>query len=176
MKYKDAIKKSMKEFAKDEKALILGYNTRLGSRAMETLSDVPEEKLIETPLAENLMGGLSIGLSISGYSPMVYFERFDFILNAIDSIVNHLDKIKEISNNQYNPKVIIRVVVGGKLKPFFTGHCHVQDFTEAMKKLVKFPVLKPLTSKDIIDSYKFAIKSKESVMIIETKDLYDEEF
>jgi pyruvate/2-oxoglutarate/acetoin dehydrogenase E1 component len=173
MRYKDAIKLSMNEFAKDDKALFLGYNTKMGNQALGTLSEVPKEKIIETPLAENLIAGLSIGLSISGYKPVLYFERFDFILNAIDAIVNQLDKIKDLSKYQYRPKVVIRVVIGGKLKPFFTGTCHTQDFTEAMRKLVTFPVLKPLTSNEIIDAYKFAFQCEESVMIVETKDYYD---
>lgn len=176
MKYKDAVKISIDEFAKDEKALVIGYNTKFGSKAMGILVDVPEEKIIETPLAENLMCGLSVGLSLTGYKPMLYFERFDFILIALDSIINHLDKIGNISKGQYKPKVIIRIVIGGRLKPFFTGHCHTQDFTEAMKALVKFPVLKPLTSQEVIDAYKFAMESDTSVMVIETKDLYDEDF
>lgn len=176
MKYKEAVKISMDEFAKDEKALFVGYNTRLGSKAMGTLNDVAEEKLLETQLAENLMAGLAIGLSLTGYKPMVYFERFDFILNAIDAIVNHLDKIADTSDGQFKPKVIIRVVIGAQLKPFFTGHCHIQDFTEAMKKLLKFPVLKPLTAPEVLEAYKFAMTQDQSVMIIETRDLYDEEF
>ena len=96
MKYKDAIKLSMNEFAKDEKAMFLGYNTKMANQALGTLTDVPKDKIIETPLAENLMAGLSIGLSLSGYKPILYFERFDFILNALDAIVNHLDKIDKI--------------------------------------------------------------------------------
>jgi len=173
MKYKEAVKLSMNELSIDDKTIFVGYNTRMGNQALGTLSDVPEDKIIETPLAENLMAGLSIGLSLSGYKPVLYFERFDFILNSVDAIVNQLDKIKDLSNHQYRPKVIIRVIIGGKLKPFFTGVCHTQDFTEAMKKLVTFPILKPITSTEVIDAYKFANQCDESVMIIETKDYYD---
>lgn len=173
MKYKDAIKLSMEEFAKNDKAIFLGYNTKFGNMAGGTLTDIPLYKIIETPLAENLMTGLSIGLSLSGYIPLLYFERFDFILNGIDAIVNHLDKMKNLSKYQYRPKVIIRVVIGGKLKPFFTGPTHTQDFTESIKKMVDFPILNPLTSTDIIDAYKFAFQCEESVMIVENKDYYD---
>jgi len=173
MKYKEAVKLSMNELSIDDKTIFVGYNTKMGNQALGTLSDVPEDKIIETPLAENLMAGLSIGLSLSGYKPVLYFERFDFILNSIDAIVNQLDKIKDLSKHQYRPKVIIRVIIGGKLKPFFTGICHTQDFTEATKKLVTFPILKPMTSSEVIDSYRFASQCDESVMIIETKDYYD---
>lgn len=173
MKYKEAVKICIDEFNNDDKSLFVGYNIKYGDKAMGIFSDVDEKKLIETPVAENLMMGLATGLSISGYKPMVYYERFDFIMNAMDALVNHLDKIREISKNQFRPKVIIRVVVGGKKKPFFTGHCHTQDFTESMKKLLTFPVLKPKTPKEVIDCYNFAFQYDDSVMIIEEKDFYD---
>ena len=173
MKYKDAIKLSMKEFSKDEKIIFIGYNTKMANQALGTLSDIPKDKIIETPLAENLMTGLAIGLSLAGYKPILYFERFDFILNGIDAIVNQLDKWKDLSHHQFRPKVIIRVVIGQKLKPFFNGTTHIQDFTEAMKKLVNFPIIKPITANEIIDAYKFAFQYEESVMIVETKDYYD---
>ena len=173
MKYKDAIKNSMNYLAKDEKVIFLGYNTKMGNQALGTLTDIPKEKIIETPLAENLMTGLAIGLSLSGYKPVLYFERFDFILNGIDAIINHLDKIKDLSKHQFRPKVIIRVVIGQKLKPFFNGSTHSQDFTDSMKKLVNFPILKPVTANEVIDAYKFAFQYEESVMIVEHKDYYD---
>ncbi len=172
MKYKDALIQSMNKLAEDPKTLFLGYGVKYG-KALNTLKDVNLEQIIETPLAENLMMSMAIGLSIEGYKPIVYFERFNFILIALDSIVNHLDMFREISDNQYRPKVIIRVTVGRKLTPFFTGPTHTSDFTEALKKLVKFPVLNPKTPTEVIDAYRFASQYENSVMIIEDADIID---
>ena len=95
MKYKEAIKKSMEMLAKDKNAVFIGYNVNYGSRMYGTLVDIPKSKCLETPVAENLMAGLSMGMAIEGYKPVLIFERHDFMLNSLDAIVNHLDKIEK---------------------------------------------------------------------------------
>jgi len=173
MTYKECIIKSTDKLAKNPAVIFLGYNVKIGM-AGGTLKNVPEDQLFETPVAENLMSGIAIGLSLEGFIPVVYYERFDFILNALDAIVNHLDKIEKISKGEFKPKVIFRVVVGMKNKPFYTGITHTQDFTEAMKRMVSFPIIK-LTKDNIEETYQKAIDSKQSIMIIEEKELYEEQ-
>jgi pyruvate dehydrogenase E1 component beta subunit len=175
MKYKDALRQSMTFLSEDLNCRFLGYNVKYGSKANGTLVNINNNQLIETPVAENLMVGMAIGMSIEGLKPVVYFERFDFILNALDSIVNHLDKIEKLSNNEYNPKVIIRVNIGGTKKPLFTGLTHTQDFTEVLSKMVSFPVIKLVTVNDIIKYYVLASKWETSMMLIEERDRYEEE-
>jgi len=174
IKYKEAIKESIEIISQDPNSIFLGYNVKYGSMGDGAYKNIPTEKLIETPVAENLMLSMAIGMSINGYLPIVFYERFDFILNALDAMVNHLDKIKDMSEGQFKPKVIIRAVIGGKLKPFFTGPTHTQDFTETIKSLVRFPVIKLFPDyQSIKNTYLSALNSKESTLIIEEKDLYD---
>ena len=174
MKYGEAVKKSMEELVKDERTIFLGYNTCFGSKAYGTLKDISNDKKIETPLAENLMVGLAIGMSLAGYHPVIFFERHDFMLNALDGIVNHLDKIEEMSYGEYQTPVIIRAVVGGKI-PLNPGPQHMQDFTEVFKKLVKFPIYEPKNSQEVLDVYQKVSIAPGPVMIIEKKDLYEKE-
>jgi len=172
MKYGEAIKKSMENLAQNTKVLFIGYNLIHGSRAYGSLKDIPSNKIIETPVAENLMAGLSTGLAIEGFRPVLIFERHDFMLNALDGLVNHLDKLKGLSNGEYSPPVIIRAIVGSKA-PINPGPQHMQDFTEAFKKMISFPIYEPETSREVLDSYKRAEGLKSAAMIIEKKDLYN---
>jgi len=172
--YLEEIKTSMDFLAKDPKTIFLGYNVRCGYKGGKTLTNVNEQQLIETPVAEGLMMSMAVGLSIAGFKPVVYFERYDFILNAVDAIVNHLDKIQVMSKNQYKPKVIIRVVEGNKNNPLFTGITHTSNYTEAFKNMVNFPVVELSTKSNIQLAYKDAYNSNSSYMIIEKKDLYNE--
>lgn len=173
IKYKDAIRLEMEKLAENPKTIFVGYNVKKG-RAGGMLTNVPKNQIFETPVAENLMAGIAIGLSIEGYFPILYFERFNFILNALDAIVNHLDKIDDMSYGEFKPKVIIRAVIGAKTTPFLTGITHTQDFTEAIKKMVNFDVIKlPLNYNDIHLIYKNATLSEKSTLIVEEKDLYN---
>jgi hypothetical protein len=178
LKYKDAIRLEMEKLAKDPKVVFMGYNVKYGSKANGTLINVPDEQLIETPVAENLMLSSAIGMSMEGFLPVVYFERFNFILNALDSIVNHLDKIEGLSHGEFKPKLIIRAVIGGSKQPFFTGITHTQDFTEALKNLVDFDVVKlPVGTiedyQEIKRIFVRALESNKSTLIIEEKDEYE---
>lgn len=174
MNYKEAIKMSMEKLAKEENSVFIGYNICFGSKAYGTLSDVPNSKKIETPVAENLMMGLAIGMALEGYRPIVFFERHDFMLNASDAIVNHLSKIEKMSNGQFNLPVIIRAVVGST-KPLYPGLQHIQDFTKAFKEMVDFPIYSPRNAKEILETYDKLREMKSPSMIIERKDWYDGE-
>ena len=175
MKYKEAVKNSMEMLAEDKNRIFLGYNIKFGSKAYGTLTDIPKSKLIETPVAESLMIGLATGMSLEGYLPVVFFERHDFMLNALDGIVNHLDKLERMSEGQYKTPVIIRAVIGSK-KPLDAGLQHTQDFSEAFKKMIKFPIYEPKTSKEVIETYLLVKKLSTPTMVIEQKGLYDIEF
>ena len=171
MTYKDAIIKEMEDIAKDPNSVFLGYNVKFGSQAYGTLSTIPKDKLIETPLAENLMTGLATGLSLQGYKPVLFFERHDFLLNASDAIVNHVDKLEKLSHDDFNTPMIIRATVGGRI-PLDPGLQHIQDYTEAFRRMVSFPVLAPQTEKEVTEAYDIAKQFIRPIMIVEKRDLY----
>jgi len=172
MKYKEHIAGAMSAIAKDNKVVFIGYNVRSGF-AGGTLKGVDEKQLIETPVAENLMSGMAIGLSIQGFKPVVYVERMDFLMNAMDAIVNHLDKIEEISQGVFSPKVIFRCVVGNKKVPLFTGSTHTQNFCPSLRVMLpNFNIVEVTEGKMFDHEYKVAMNIKGSSIIVEYKDLY----
>lgn len=145
----------------------IGYSVKFGN-AMGALADVPEDRKIETPVAENLMMGLAIGMSFEGFRPVVYFERHDFMLCAADAIVNHVSHIERISHGEYKCPVIIRAIVadGG---PFYAGPTHSQNFTNAFKSMVDFPIYIPTTGPEVQVAYSFALYSQRPSMVVEHK-------
>src|SRR5215475_16028544 len=137
--YKEQLTDAMDWLAGDPLVRFIGYGVSIG-RAMGTLKNVPASHLIEMPVAENLMVDFAIGLSIKGLKPVVFFERFDFVPLAMAAI-NRLDTIGEISHGEFRPTAILRIVVGNRQKPLFTGRTHTQDFTVMLRAFVSFPVI-----------------------------------
>ena len=167
--YKAAMNQSMTELG-EAGAIFIGYNVVRGD-AMGTLANVANDQKLETPVAENLMSGLAIGMSFEGFTPVLYFERHDFMLVAMDAIGNHIDKIERISHGEFKVPIIIRAVeaFGG---PFYSGPTHHQDFTNVLRALVSFPVLDPITGIDVLKAFKGAYDSKRPAIIIERKSRY----
>ncbi len=175
LSYKDELTKAMESLAQDPLVRFVGYGVKIGGRAGGTLKNVSDSKLIEMPVAENLMVGFAIGISLKGLKPVVFIERMDFILNALDAIVNHLDKIEALSHGEFRPAIILRIVIGNRSKPLFTGKTHTQDFTPALKSLVSFPVIALHDASQIQREYTAAHdrlgRLSTSTALIELKDL-----
>lgn len=167
--YKDSVAKSMKKIA-EKNGVFIGYNVLYGN-AMGALQDVDDSKKIETPVAENLMAGLAIGMSFEGYRPVLYIERHDFMLVAADAIVNHINHIERTSHGEYKCPVIIRSVVADA-GPFYSGITHSQDFTKAFEQMVSFPIFVPKNGKDVQEMYELALASSRPTMVVEKKSLY----
>jgi pyruvate dehydrogenase E1 component alpha subunit len=170
MTYFDAVKSSMEMLAKNPSTIFVGYNVKYGS-AYGSLKNIPEDQRVETPVAENLMAGLALGMSLEGYRPVLFFERHDFILNAADLIVNTLDVIETISDGEYSMPIVIKAVVGS-IKPFYAGITHSQDFSDLIRGFVSFPVYTPINAKQVLAVYDKARTTIGPMMISERKELY----
>lgn len=169
LSYKDAINQAMTELGK-EGAIFIGYNVAYGN-AMDTLNGVPNEQKLETPVAENLMAGLAIGMSFEGFIPVLYYERHDFMTVAADAIINHIDKIERISHGEFKVPVIIRAV-SADAGPFYSGITHSQDFTNMFRSIVSFPIIEPKNGAEVLNAIKGARKSGRPMMLIEKKSRY----
>lgn len=179
MTYKESLTQAMTDLARDPRRVFIGYGLKHG-RAMGTLRDVPEAQIIETPVAEGLMTSLAIGQSLVGKLPVVYFERADFLTNAMDAIVNHLNAIATLSRGEFNPAVILRITVGNREKPLFTGPVHTQDFSHALGSMAtniwvgKLKISGPEAAESVSTQYRGAAELQakgQSTALFEYKDL-----
>ena len=176
MTYKDEVIKAMELLAADERVLFLGQSVAYpGSVVYGTLEKIAGSKKIEMPIAEELQAGMATGLSLQGYIPVSVYPRMDFMWMAADQLVNHLDKIEEMSEGKFKPKVIVRTLVGSKT-PFNPGLQHCSDYTDVFKLLFKnIDVVKLENSKEIVPAYEKALKSSKSTILIEVSDSYNSE-
>ena len=176
MIYKDELTKSMELLAQNEKVIFLGQAVSYpGSVMYGTLEKIADSKKIELPIMEDTQMGMSIGLSLIGYIPVSIFPRFDFLICATNQLINHLDKIKHLSNHHFEPKVIIRTAIGST-KPFYPEIQHCSDYTEAFEVMCKnIEVVKLKKSEDIFPAYRKALERDESTLLIEISDLYNQE-
>lgn len=137
MKYFDEIKRSMDWLAEMPETLFLGQAVEYPGTAMtNTLKDVPKNKLLEMPVAEEMQMGISIGLAVHGTIPISIYPRWNFLLLATNQLVNHLDKMFLYSHGEFIPKVIIRTSIGSE-RPINPQIQHTGDFSEAYALMLK---------------------------------------
>lgn len=165
--YGEELKKAMEYLGAKEDTIFLGQSMIYGGIAIaQSFENIPEEKRIEMPVAENLQLGVSNGLAIAGFTPVSVFPRWNFLLLAADQLVNHLDKLAMMTDDQYKPKVIIRVAVGVR-KPVDPQEQHVGDFTEGFKKIVQtVNIVKLNKAEDVMPEYVKAYERTDGVSTV----------
>ena len=142
MTYEEELTKAMTWLGEQQDIIFIGQQVCYPGNAMfKTLEGVPMEKRIELPVAEEMQMGISLGMALTGKTVISIYPRFDFLLLAVNQLVNHIDKLEDYTHGQYHAKVIIRVGIGST-KPMYPGVQHCGDYTEAFRKLVKMPVAK----------------------------------
>tara|TARA_R100001163_G_C5033346_1_gene173037 strand:- start:343 stop:969 length:627 start_codon:yes stop_codon:yes gene_type:complete len=137
LKYKNEIIRSMEWLGEKEDTIFLGQSVKYSGNAMyNTTKTISEDKLVELPVFEDVQMGMSMGMALEGFVPITSYPRFDFLICAVNQLVNHLDKITIISEGQFQPRVIIRTSIGSRI-PLDAGEQHTQDHTQAFKNLLK---------------------------------------
>jgi len=177
MKYFEELEKSMKFLSEDNKSIFIGQAVEVPGTAMSnTLKNIDKDKLLELPVAEEMQMGITVGLALNGNIPISIFPRWNFLLYAINQLVNHLDKLNIMSNNGFKAKAIIRTGIGSQ-KPLHPQYQHIGDFTEAIKKMcTTIDVIKLNEPEDIFPSYKKALirEDGKSTLLVEYGDYYNE--
>ena len=176
LNYKKEIIKSMSYLEKNKKVIFLGQSIKYSGNAIyNTLTQVKNNKKIELPVFEETQMGMSIGLALEGFVPITCYPRFDFLLSAMNQLVNHLDKIRYMSDEDFKPRVIIRTSIGPK-KPLNGGVQHTQNYTKVFKNILSEVNVVYLKDPDqILKEYKKALNRKDSKssLIIENGYFYN---
>ena len=167
----------MNYLAKNERTIFLGQAVKVpGTSMSNTFKEINPNKLIELPVAEEMQMGMTNGFAINGLIPVSVFPRWNFLLLAMNQLINHLDKIKLMSNDGYKTKVIIRTGIGSE-RPLHPQYQHVGDFTDAVKKMcTNIEIIRLNEVKDIFPSYKKALEREDgkSTIVVEYGDYYNE--
>ena len=177
MKYFDELKKSMNYLAASEKTIFIGQAVEVpGTSMTNTLKGINPKKLLELPVAEEMQMGITTGLALDGNIPVSIFPRWNFVLLAMNQLINHLDKVNIMSNNGFKTKAIIRTGIGSQ-RPLHPQHQHIGDFTDMVRKMCSsLDVIKLNEPEDIFPSYKKALNREDgkSTILVEFGDYHNE--
>lgn len=177
MAYFEGLCRAMEYLAQDERVMFLGQAVAVKGTAMTTtLKNVDPSKLLELPVAEEMQMGMSIGLALQGFIPVTFYPRWNFLLLAVNQVVNHLDKLKKMSNGGYQPKVIIRVGIGAE-RPLSPQCQHLGDFTDAFRLMCEnIEIIRLDEPEDIFPAYEKALNRTDgkSTIVVEHGAYYSE--
>ena len=157
---------AMLEIAEAPRTLFLGQSVAYdGARIHASLEGVPNDKRMEMPVVEDFQLGFSIGLALAGVLPICIYPRIDFMLLAMNQLVNHLDRIEEMGD--FRPKVIIRTTVGARV-PFNAGPQHTGNYVEPIRAMLRHVnVVELREAKHVRVAYRAALRGPHSFLFVE---------
>jgi|TARA_Y100001970_G_C14006874_1_gene736329 pyruvate/2-oxoglutarate/acetoin dehydrogenase E1 component len=175
--YFDELKRAMEYLGEQPDTVFIGQAVAYKGTAMtNTLKDVDRDKLIEMPVDEEMQMGIATGMAVNGSVPVSIYPRWNFLLCAVNQLVNHLDRLKAYSHGEYAPKVIIRVGIGSE-RPLNPQAQHTGDFTQAFRGMLRnIEVIRCEDPADVFPAYHKAYNRTDgkSTIVVEYGDYYGE--
>ena len=131
-----------------------------------------KDRIIDTPVSESATTGAAIGASLTGMKPIVVHPRMDFMLYAMDAIVNQGAKWSHMLGGQAHPGVTIRSIInrGGE-----QGAQHSQALHAWFAHVPGLRVVMPSTVADARDLLIASVLCKDPVIYIDDRWLYEQE-
>jgi pyruvate dehydrogenase E1 component beta subunit len=174
MRYRDALRAALsEEMERDDRVFVMGEGIaeRGGSFKVTEglLARFGPRRVIDTPLAEAGFVGLGAGAAIAGARPVIEVLFVDFVMLAMDQVVNQAAKYRFMSGDQGSVPLVIRTQGG-------TGDSlaaqHSQSLEAMFYHVPGLKVVMPSTPRDARGLLKAAIRDDDPVIFIEHKLLY----
>jgi pyruvate dehydrogenase E1 component beta subunit len=129
------------------------------------------ERVLDTPVSEAACTGAALGAALCGYRPIVVHPRMDFMLLAVDQIVNQAAKWRHMLGGESGPRLTIRGIVnrGGE-----QGAQHSQSLHAWFAHIPGLRVVMPASPGDARDLLIASVLCDDPVLYIDDRWLYDE--
>lgn len=161
------------EMEKDPDVIVMGEDVgKDGGVFRATLGLLDKfgpERVLDTPLAESMIGGLAVGMATRGLKPIAEFQFMGFIYPAIDQIINHAARMRNRTRGRLTCPVVFRT-------PFGAGiHApeHHSESTEAI--FAHIPGLRVVIPSSPSRAYGLllaSIRDPDPVIFLEPSRLY----
>jgi 2-oxoisovalerate dehydrogenase E1 component beta subunit len=174
LSYLDAIREALaEEMRRDGKVFVLGEDVGAYGGAFGVTQGLHEEfgetRVVDTPISESAIVGISIGAALRGYRPVAEMQFADFISCAFDQIVNQAATLRYRYGGRASAPIVIRAPSGGNVGG---GLYHSQNPEAWFVHRPGLKVVAPSTAYDAKGLLKAAIRDDNPVVYMEHKYLY----
>lgn len=177
--YRDALFRTMHDaLANHPRVIILGQGVDDHKGIFGSTTGLAREfgagRVFDTPLAEEGMTGVAIGAALNGLYPIQTHIRADFVLLAMNQIVNLAAKYKYMFGGRFEVPMLIRMVVG---RSWGQGAQHSQSLQSLFAHVPGLTVIMPASAQSILECYPYVIgHHRGPVLAIEHRLMYDLKF
>ncbi|ABA57923.1 Transketolase [Nitrosococcus oceani ATCC 19707] len=161
------------EMNTDERVLVLGEDVGINGGVFRATAGLQarfgEERVFDTPLAEGLIAGMSIGLATQGLKPVAEIQFMGFIYPVIDQLISHASRLRNRTRGRLTCPMVLRAPYGGGIH----APEHHSESTEAL--FAHIPGLRVVIPSSPARAYGLllaAIRDPDPVVFLEPKRIY----
>ena len=161
------------ELVADPSVLVLGEDVGANGGVFRATSGLLQRygkaRVVDTPLAECLIAGMSVGLAAQGMKPVAEFQFMGFMYSAIDQVVNHASRLRYRTRGRLSCPLVLRA-------PFGAGIHAPEHHSESAEALfAHIPGLRVVVPSSPARAYGLllaAIRDPDPVIFLEPTRLY----
>ena len=161
------------EMARDASVVVLGEDVATNGGVFRATLDLKQtfgpERVLDTPLAEGLIGGLSVGMATQGLKPVAEIQFMGFMFAALEQIICHAARMRNRTRGRLACPLVVRMPFGGGIH----APEHHSESTEAL--LAHIPGLRVVIPSSPARAYGLllaAIRDPDPVIFLEPKRIY----
>ena len=162
---------AQQEMRRDPTVWVLGEDVARGGlwgQYKGFLEEFGVDRAVSTPISESTIMGAGLGAALVGTRPIIEMRIFDFVMCAMDELVNQIAKIRYMFGGQAKPAVVVRMPHGMWRN---SAAQHSQMLEAWFAHLPGVIVVTPSTAEDTAGLLVQAIRSDDPVLFFDPKDL-----
>ena len=171
--YIDALAEAIREeFDRDERVFMIGEDIGVYGGSFGVTKGMYEkykDKLVDTPISEASIVGVGVGCALVGLRPIVEIMFSDFMMDAMEFIVNQAAKLSYMTGGQLCVPMVIRSPMGSGAG---MAAQHSQSLPAIFAHIPGLKVVMPATPYDVKGLLKTAVRDDNPVIFLEHKLLY----
>lgn len=161
------------ELANDENIIVFGEDVGKNGgvfRATVGLQErFGERRVFDSPLAESMIAGLAVGMSMQGLKPVAEFQFMGFIYPAMNQIISHAARMRNRTRGRLHCPIVFRAPFGGGIR----APEHHSESTEALfAHIPGLQVVIPSSPKRAYGLLLAAMRNPDPVIFLEPKRIY----
>ncbi len=161
------------EMERDEDVVVLGEDIGVNGGVFRATANLRErfgfQRVMDTPLAEGLIAGISVGMATQGLKPVAEIQFMGFVYAAMEHLVCHAARMRNRTRGRLTCPMVLRAPYGGGIG---APELHSES-TEAL--FAHIPGLRVVVPSSPARAYGLllaAIRDPDPVMFLEPKRIY----
>lgn len=167
---RDALRDEMRL---DPSVLVLGEDVGVDGGVFRATDGLIEEfgssRVIDTPLAESGIIGMSVGLAATGFRPVAEMQFMGFVYPAINQLFSHAARMRNRTRGRLTTPMVVRMPYGGGIHP---PEHHSESYESLFLNTPGFKVVVPSNPYDTKGLLISAMRSDDPVLFMEPKRIY----